>query len=116
MSQPENSVAAFVGHLRQDPQLLQMIRDRSRNDLASLVEALDYANEVATRRGYSFSREELLRAVKEAAPQGSGPFTFSAGSLGFKNVVVGVSNPTDVMCQYHAPLAFLAGEALDAEQ
>ncbi|NRQ38987.1 Nif11 family protein [Nonomuraea sp. NN258] len=116
MSQSENSVAAFVGHLRQDPQLLEKIRDRPQSDLASLAEALDYATEVATRNGYSFSREELLQAVEEAAPQANVPFTLSAGSLGFKNVVVGVSNPTDVMCQYHAPLAFLAGEALDGER
>ncbi|MFE5595615.1 hypothetical protein [Streptomyces sp. NPDC056549] len=112
------TVAAFIDHLRRDPGLQDAIQSRPQDRFATLDDAVDYAVRVAGENGHSVSREEIFEAMKESVPTGEGSrsmdgFKLSAGALGFKNVVVGVSNPSEVMCQYHAPLAFLGTGADD---
>ena len=118
-SQGNNDIAAFVEHLRQDPKLLEATWNRPQGRPAPIDEAVDYAIALASERGFTFSREELVEFVRGALPgiteandgPGSG-IKLTVGALGFSRVLVGLSNPSDVMCQYHAPLAVLADKAL----
>lgn len=112
-----SAVAEFVDHLRGDPRLLEATRNRPQDDWAPLEAALDYAVEVAAQRGFSFTREELVDAVRtalrdeDAYEDENVRFNLAVGSLGFRQVIVGLSNPSEVMCQYHAPMALLAEES-----
>jgi hypothetical protein len=118
-SDSRGSVAEFADYLRGDPALLEAIRNRPQDEPVALEEALDYAVEVATERGFSFSRDELVEAVRQALPEGGTAedeavrFRLTVGSLGFKQILVGMSNPSEVMCQYHAPMAILAERPTD---
>lgn len=118
-SRGNNDISAFVEHLRQDPKLLEATWNRPQGRPAPLDEAVAYAITLASERGFSFTRDELVEFVRAALPgiteskdgQGSG-INVTVGALGFSRVLVGLSNPSDVMCQYHAPLAVLADKAL----
>lgn len=103
----------FVSFLRQDQKLLEATRNRSLEEPVAMDEAIRYAAEVGARKGFTFSPEDVAKAIRDAAPSEDGnTFILSTGRLGFQNVLVGTSNPTEVMCQYHAPLAFLGEDAL----
>jgi hypothetical protein len=116
-SHSSGAVAEFVEHLRGDPKLLEATWNRPQDRPAAVEAALDYVVAVAAERGFSFSREELVEAVRDALPddgiedEGAVRVSVSVGSLGFGRVMVGLSNPSEVMCQYHAPMALLAEES-----
>lgn len=118
-----NDIAAFAERIRRDPKLREATWNRPQGRPAPLDAAVDYALAVASESGFNFSREELteyVRAALENAVEVDQPsseannITMSVGSLGFGRVLVGLSNPSEVMCQYHAPLAVLSESALQS--
>lgn len=116
-----NDIAKFVEQIRRDPKYRQAIWDRPQGRPAPLKEAVDYTIAVASELGFRFTREELTEYVRVALERPTevdrvesdgDSVTLSVGALGFGRVVVGLSNPSEVMCQYHAPQALLANPAL----
>ena len=98
---------------------------RTLDKRVSLIEGLDHVVKVAEERGYSFGRDDLVTSLIEALPKGTNEEVPSSrlaqlligeaittGTLGFKSLRIGLSNPTLVMCQYHAPMAILAEKSI----
>jgi hypothetical protein len=117
-SEGASPVVEFVNHLQHDPELLDAIQNRPQRP-ASLNEALNYAVQVAAERGFSFSRDELVEALRDARPNQESEqyeaarFNLTVGPLGFQQVLVGLSNPSEMMCQLDGPLTLLAQRSID---
>ena len=120
------AIKQFVERLNTDPKLAEWNESRSLDKEVSLSDALDYAVKVGADNGYDFTREELSDVMLEQAPQRKDGEQgehladehladeqleeavggLSLRALSFSSIRIGLSNPTRVMCQYHAPLSF----------
>jgi hypothetical protein len=120
------AVRMFVQEIQRDPELYERTMNRPVDKLATLTDGLDYVVQIAEERGYTFSHEDLASALSEALPEAPSETIDSSGlaqllvgqaittgTMGFKSLKVGLSNPTLVMCQYHAPMAVLAEKSIN---
>jgi hypothetical protein len=106
------AVKQFIISIKNDKKLIQSTQQRDTNYQASFEKGLDHAVKVAAERGFHFTAAELSQALKELSVEKSKATNeqlqkVAGGVLGFTGIRVGLSNPTEVMCQYHAPLEFL---------
>jgi hypothetical protein len=107
------AVKKFVDYLKSDAKLYEATIGRETYKQASFNEGLDHVVKIAAEKGFKFTRAELADALKEIASDeeqlaNNQLRNIAGGVLGFAGIRVGLSNPTEVMCQYHAPLEFLA--------
>jgi hypothetical protein len=103
----------FITQLKTSPTFIDASAVRPLDCPQPFSKGIDFLLAIARKQGYSISAQDLIDALTQVAEdvqsqESKEIIEITKGFLGFSGLKAGLSNPTEVMCQYHAPIDILA--------